>query len=251
MQNPQVLAHLISQTRENIGLLASVNEISQDDADVILSKLPQAACTTSSSTSSANLSPQTGLTTSVVSIRREANCKARAIWGYNEDGREAEDLTFFAGDIIEILDDKDINWWTGRNASKEGTFPSTYVEKLVNQTDRASRPVPPPVVRNFTKPPSGPPNGPYSATMPPPQRYGYAPPPGPPQMYYAPPPPPGPYPPYGPPPPQHQIIQEEPPKKKPGFLSGGLGNTLAHSAAGGVGFGAGSAAAGGIINAIF
>ena len=39
--------------------------------------------------------------------------------------------------------------------------------------------------------------------------------------------------------------------QRPGMFQGPLGNTLAHSAVGGVGFGAGSALAGGIVRAIF
>jgi len=42
--------------------------------------------------------------------------------------------------------------------------------------------------------------------------------------------------------------QPQPPKKK---RFGGLGNTLAQSAAGGVGFGAGSAVGSGIVNSLF
>jgi hypothetical protein len=46
------------------------------------------------------------------------------------------DLSFVAGDTIEIVDNTDPNWWTGRLNGKQGLFPSSYVENL-------SRPVPP------------------------------------------------------------------------------------------------------------
>ena len=45
--------------------------------------------------------------------------------------QDPNDLAFEAGDIIEVITETNVDWWTGRNRSgKEGLFPSNYVEKL-------------------------------------------------------------------------------------------------------------------------
>ena len=75
--------------------------------------------------------------------------KARALWPYNEDGRvrnlctdhptprcsrsflkEPNDLTMSAGDIIDIVEETNADWWTGRNRGKQGLIPSNYVQKF-------------------------------------------------------------------------------------------------------------------------
>ena len=35
-----------------------------------------------------------------------------------------------AGDIIDIVEETNADWWTGRNEGKKGLFPSNYVQKL-------------------------------------------------------------------------------------------------------------------------
>jgi hypothetical protein len=39
-------------------------------------------------------------------------------------------LPFSPGDIIEVIDETNADWWRGRFNGKEGLFPSSYVEKL-------------------------------------------------------------------------------------------------------------------------
>ncbi|KAF6754511.1 hypothetical protein DFP72DRAFT_899285 [Ephemerocybe angulata] len=183
---------------------------------------------------------------------------------------KSDDLSFRAGDTIEVIEETSAEWWTGRCRGREGLFPSNYVERLT----RTPSPLPPPAPRNnsirssyhdygydqrgpspsFPTPDQ---SSPYSAAPSfhqspyPPMAQGY---PGP--SYYTPPqhqaygyggpPPSTPIP--GPSTSQPQQ-PEQPPKKHK--LGGKLGSTLAHSAAGGVGFGAGSAIGSGIIHSIF
>ena len=44
------------------------------------------------------------------------------------EGRTDEELSFQAGDLIEVLSMSDKNWWEGRCGGSTGTFPSNYVE---------------------------------------------------------------------------------------------------------------------------
>lgn len=46
--------------------------------------------------------------------------------------QDPNDLTFSQGDIIEITEETNPDWWTGRFQGREGIFPSNYVEKLPN-----------------------------------------------------------------------------------------------------------------------
>ncbi|EDR08500.1 uncharacterized protein LACBIDRAFT_326986 [Laccaria bicolor S238N-H82] len=228
--------HIFSQTKQNVEFLISQKQLSQNDGQDILNKL-SAAFETPSSDKSA---PSPILS------------RARALWGFNEARQDPNDLSFRAGDIIDLIEDKNPDWWTGRCNGKEGVFPSSYVEKLPRVTT-PPRSNPFPYQEKFPVTPVVPaPLPPY----PPPSQYQ-----GPPNQYQAPPNPyyqgsgqGNPYPQYGAPPPPSRpstvIVEQQQPPKKHKF-GGSLGNTLAHSAAGGVGFGAGSAIGGGIIDALF
>lgn len=54
----------------------------------------------------------------------------QAIAKFNFDADQPGDLGFKKGDVITIIKktDKESDWWTGRIGSKEGIFPSNYVE---------------------------------------------------------------------------------------------------------------------------
>ncbi|KDR78945.1 hypothetical protein GALMADRAFT_244607 [Galerina marginata CBS 339.88] len=271
MSANQVIDHLISQTRENVSFLCSIQRLSSEDANFILAKLPSPTASKALNTNATFPTPSSGFDkpnenppsrspVSVLTARppppipSPALFRVRALWGYNEDGKELNDLSFAQGDIIEVIDEKNVDWWSGRLSGREALFPSSYVERL----PREVLPKPTPNFRNtpYSEKPPGPPNfpngPPYSSPYPYPQQNTYYAPPGP--------PPNGPYPPYqmGPPPPQ---VVQPPPNvvvtaeqnggKKHGFFNGSFGNTLAQSAVGGVGFGAGSAVGSGIVNSIF
>ncbi|KAJ7056553.1 SH3 domain-containing protein [Mycena amicta] len=206
-------SHILTQTRQNVEFLIAHNQISAEDGHAILQRLP-------------NLSGGNTL------------FQARAIWSYNENAMNPNDLSFRAGDTIEIVGQTNAEWWTGRYNGRQGLFPANYVERLPNLQG------PPPSFPSSaypTQPSYMAPAGPYNG-VPAPYQPAYQSPPSasPYNNSYAP-PPNGPAPPAGGPPPI-------PPKGK---LSGQLGSTLAHSAVGGVGFGAGSALGSNIINSIF
>ncbi|KAF7978842.1 hypothetical protein HWV62_44647 [Athelia sp. TMB] len=257
-----LFAHILSQTRDNIQFLAAHNQITQSDAQTIISKLPSASDASvlalADRTQGLMLAPTSPPPAPRMAPPSRSNVRARAIWGWNENAQDANDLSFRAGDEFEIISETNPDWWTGRHNGKQGLFPSNYVEKIPASSSPSSYNEKPPMERNYSTAPQYNPQYPPSG---PPPSFSQGPP------YQSPPPsnqqpvaynpymsqPPGNF---GPPPPQQpQQVQaqqapspDQPPKKS---RFGGLGNTLAQSAAGGLGFGAGSAIGGDLIHAIF
>ncbi|KAI9001523.1 hypothetical protein BD414DRAFT_474925 [Trametes punicea] len=251
-QTAALLAHILSQTQQNISFLAAQNYISPTEAAELITRLSQGPRASNDSSPDALVSGVNNL--AVAPARspsparrvvpppppRQSTKRARALWAYNEDGREPNDLSFSAGETIEIIEETNADWWTGKCRGKQGLFPSNYVELL--ETGRSS--VPPPAAVPVMPMPTSAYNQP-----PPPQPYGMPSEPEKAAMYqqsYGP-PPPGPMQPA--PPVQVVAVQQQEPPKKNKF--GKLGSTMANSAAGGVGFGAGAAIGSGLINAIF
>jgi hypothetical protein len=148
--------------------------------------------------------------------------------------QDPNDLSFHVGEIIEIVNETNADWWTGRNkAGKEGLFPSSYVEKLPPRSVSPLSSFPEfPKSRTsldskygLTGPqypsPPGPPQ--YSAPQSVQQQY-YPPPSGPPPAGgYMPPPAPTYNNSYPGNPPVAQPIPQQPPKKG---RFGGLGATV-------------------------
>ncbi|CAB4031943.1 Unconventional myosin-Ie, partial, partial [Paramuricea clavata] len=54
--------------------------------------------------------------------------KCRTLYAY--DAQDTEELSFNAGEVVDILKEEDSGWWTGRLRGKEGLFPYNYVEKI-------------------------------------------------------------------------------------------------------------------------
>ncbi len=150
--------------------------------------------------------------------------------------QEPNDLSFSAGEIVEIVDETNSYWWTGKCRGKQGLFPSNHVEKIDSRAAAGASPPPPsmpmmPVSSApsyYSPPPPGPPQQ-YGMPSNPEKAALY-------QSHYAP-PPPAPMVMQSPAPVQVQQAPEQPPKKN---KFGKLGSTMATSAAGGVGFGAGA-----------
>lgn len=62
----------------------------------------------------------------MVGVRNESKRYVVAVNDF--DGEEDEDLGFRTGDVIEVIEDVDENWYRGRLSGKEGIFPKTFVE---------------------------------------------------------------------------------------------------------------------------
>lgn len=83
----------------------------------------------------------------------------------NNVSQEPNDLAFSSGEIVEIVDETNTDWWTGRCRGRQGLFPSNHVEKI----DAPSASVPPPAPPMQSPPPQ--PMVPYSQPGPGPQGY--------------------------------------------------------------------------------
>ncbi|KAF9237641.1 hypothetical protein BU15DRAFT_75837 [Melanogaster broomeanus] len=234
-----VFAHILSQTKQNVELLIAHNQISHVDGQEILSRLSSAGNSSESSSTSI-----VALTQQIPRLSMSPAPTAASA----APPKDPNDLSFQAGEIIEIVSETNEDWWTGRNkAGNNGLFPATYVEKLLQHPPPNLTPMffPEPKSKTFTDSRTGSVEQRYSSPAPP-QQFPFS---APPQQYPPPSGAPGYHPPTGPPGPAalQPIPQQQPQKKR----FGGLGQTMAQSAAGGVGFGAGAAIGGGIINSIF
>lgn len=49
---------------------------------------------------------------------------------FNFSAQEGSQLPFLRGDIIEVLDCPDPNWWQGKIYGRVGLFPRSYVQPL-------------------------------------------------------------------------------------------------------------------------
>ncbi|KAF9267688.1 SH3-domain-containing protein [Marasmius fiardii PR-910] len=237
-QKDALLSHVVSQIEQNVQFLISQNYISQADASSFLTKLSNVDQTTVAR------STTTAMPTPTPFARRANGASAapsppahapasqlptcKALWPYNENGAESEDLSFSAGDIIEIVEETNPDWWMGRVHGKQALFPSSYVEKV-------QAPVPPITPARAIPPPISHQN---SSEKPVYRPFGAA------HSGVNQPPPPG----AG----TNSVgLQQDEGQEKKKSKFGKYGNTMAHSAAGGVGFGAGAAIGGGLVRAIF
>ncbi|TEB34807.1 SH3-domain-containing protein [Coprinellus micaceus] len=227
-------AHLFGQIEQNVQVLTSLGYMTQVDADAIVARLrphPNDQSAVAARPAGA-MSQITSRFSNMLGSNQEKRAvpppppvhgnagppvvRAKAIWGYNENGEDPKDLVFSAGDIIEIVDETNPDWWTGRFNGREGLVPANYVEKI-----ESAPPMPQPSRAGPYKPFGAAYHG--VQNTPPPAGQGT----------------------------NDVGLQEHPDTEKKKGKYGALGNTMAHSAAGGVGFGAGAAIGGGLVRAIF
>lgn len=233
-QAAALLSHILAQTRENVEFLVSNNYISAADAADISARLD----------TTRNDPMVNGVQTMTIAEgprrvppppQRAQAQRARALWAYNQNGQEPNDLSFSAGEVVEIIDETNADWWTGKCRGRQGLFPSNYVEKLA----ASGSPPPPPQPVPFAPMPSAqvqPTYFPPVAQKPAYRPFGAA------HQAVNQPPPAG----------VNTIgLQQDPQQEQKKSKYGKLGDTMATSAAGGVGFGAGAAIGSGIIGAIF
>ncbi|TFK25345.1 hypothetical protein FA15DRAFT_639570 [Coprinopsis marcescibilis] len=228
-QNPALITHIISQIEQDVHFLVSQNYISRDSAAEILQRLPtEGNAGQGQSSSSARSSLSSRLSGLMPSIGAPATPprpvpaipipkQARAIWGYNENGSDPNDLSFASGDVIDVIEETNEDWWTGRCKGREGIFPANYVEKPRMVAPGAPPGAKPKPYRRLSNALRGSNKAPAPAN----RRVNSI------------------------------GLQEKSgtEAKKAGFNK--YKDTLAHSAAGGVGFGAGAAIGGGLVRAIF
>lgn len=140
--------------------------------------------------------------------------QAKALWPYNENGQDPNDLSFSSGDIIEIVEETNADWWVGKFNGKQAMFPASYVERIAPAAAAAV--------------PARKPYKPFGAALhgsdvPPPAGQGV----------------------------NSLGLQEKEGTEEKKSRFGKYGNTMGQAAAGGVGFGAGAAIGGGLVRAIF
>ncbi|KAJ4479926.1 SH3 domain-containing protein [Lentinula aciculospora] len=239
--NPEadaLLAHVVSQVQQNVDFLVSQNYLAHSDASAFLSKLNNISIGAVAPVMPTPApTPFAARRTPIVMSPQPV--MAKATWGYNEDGADPADLSFSAGDMIEIIEETNPDWWTGKVNGRQALFPSSYVEKVASSASApvptmAAMPTPTPSTGGRTLPPAF--NG--SKEKPVYKPFGAAH-----QSANAPPPPGAGV--------NNVGLQEDAGQDKKKSKYGKYGNTMAHSAAGGVGFGAGAAIGGGLVRAIF
>lgn len=242
-QSAVLLAHVATQLHLNVSFLESQDYMSAEDADTmreIISRLPGGAGQ-SVVTTSYNVGDPAVMTRSIPPptvmprgraipsppvqappispISSQQPRFVKATWAYNEDGREPNDLSFAAGELIEVVLEKNQDWWLGRVRGREALFPSNHVERV----DAFAIPQADAVAPSAKKP-----YRPFGAALhgtdkPPAVGVGV----------------------------NSVGLQEASGQAEKKNKFGKYGNTMAHSAAGGVGFGAGAAIGGGLVRAIF
>ncbi|EJU02703.1 SH3-domain-containing protein [Dacryopinax primogenitus] len=252
------IEHIVSRIKADLDFLESQSLITRADKDAALARLPTADVrSVDSKLSNLTLSSATnnnpGQRTmparpgSVMPPPPPPRAQAKANWAYNSG--DPQDLVFQEGDVIDIVEETNGDWWKGRLNGREGLLPANYMTKLPPAPVRSPNPpaytpdrtvyAPPPSEPKQYYPPTG--NPPWAQQPPqpswqqPPQPTWQQPPPQPSWQQQ-------------PPPPQPQPVQQDPPKQS---RFGGLGQVMATSAAGGLGFGAGAAIGGDLVNAIF
>ncbi|KAL0954700.1 hypothetical protein HGRIS_003649 [Hohenbuehelia grisea] len=228
-----LLSHILSQTRQNVQFLIDQNHLSAVDGREIMARLPAGPNSVQDITQATQRLGFSAPTVAAVPAMsppynaqvHKANVpppppppqqpqylfQAKALWDYNAD---PNDLSFRAGDIIDVVEETNPDWWTGRLNGRQALFPSNYAEKLASGRGYAA---PPPMPSSgaqysekssYSTPVYSPPQGP-------PAQYGYQAPPANTNSYNS----------YAAPAPPASAPAPAPEEPKKGKLGGKLGNT--------------------------
>ncbi|KAL9714217.1 hypothetical protein Ac2012v2_002527 [Leucoagaricus gongylophorus] len=211
------LSHIVSQVENDVGFLARQGYISQEDASSFLAKLPRSNTLAHASVPTFPTPIPTPHAAAFSSTHASAVPRARVLWAWT--GQDSGDLNIAQGDTIDIIEETNKDWWTGRIADRQGLFPANYVEKIQASTSINEKPIYRPFRAAF-----------HGMDHPP---TALAPMPGPSAQSNS------------------LGLQQAPGQEDKKGKYDDLKKTMAHSAAGGVGFGAGAAIGSGFVNAIF
>ncbi|KAF5375640.1 hypothetical protein D9757_008550 [Collybiopsis confluens] len=199
------IQHIVSQIQQNVEFLIQHQHLSRNDASTFLSRLDSIG------------SGATATRKALLVLSPPGPTMAKALWAYNEDGTDPNDLAFSAGDMIEIVEETNPDWWTEMPKA-----PARAIPLAASPTPVGARTLPPVFTGAKEKPVYKPFGAAHqSANAPPPasativNNVGL----------------------------QSDDLGQDRKKNK----YGKYGDTMAHSAAAGVGLGAGSAIGGGLV----
>ncbi|CAO3587611.1 unnamed protein product [Absidia cylindrospora] len=100
---------------------------------------------------------------------------------YDFQGQNPQDLSFRQGDIIQVTEHVNNDWWKGSLQGRTGLFPSGYVQKCIAPPRQEKSTPPSTPARNSMPPPPPPSMGQPPSNLPPPaastNNYAYPPPP--------------------------------------------------------------------------
>lgn len=71
-----------------------------------------------------------------VQHKTSSTLQVRALYSFHAE--ERDELEFNAGDIIEVLESSDKDWWKGKLRGKTGLFPSNYIKPIWEEDTQTS-----------------------------------------------------------------------------------------------------------------